>query len=216
MGIHETQQRSQIDRLKLTLADLWNGSGIEGRLVEIGSKWASFRIGKEIVSDEAIEVFVKCAQRFAELVYPMGIVDAKDPIFEGSQGLLLSQDNTEYAPHLTHSYTGMHNVRILCDQAGWKPEIYYVTRSYLTRHGSGRLPGEDSTLWFNDDTNFDNRWQGPLRFAPLDSGLRGRIAKDAGGEKHRLLMTHCDQSPPGEADIYSYGPSRKDVSAVKG
>ena len=66
---------------------------------------------------------------------------------------------------------------------------------------------------FYDDTNTGNAYQGNLRFAPLDVvELRGRCAKDAGTSPFKLVLTHCDQFPaPGEADLYSTGPTRQDV-----
>jgi len=213
VGLHETHQRSQADGLKITLGDVWNAVSLDARLEEIGRKWAAFRVGKEYHDDAAVETFVRCAREFAEYVQPMGMANARNPVFEGAQGLLLSQDNREYAPHLTHSYTGMRNVRILCAQAGLDPEILYVSRTYLTRHGAGPLPGEDRALHYDDDTNTENRWQGAPRFAPLDAdALRERIAKDAGSDPYKLLLTHCDQLPSGRADFYSSGPTRSDVA----
>lgn len=213
IGLHETQQRSRVPSLKITLGDLWNGVKLEDRLREIGTRWAGYRAHKDFHGEEAVQEFIECCHLFADYVQPMGIAHVKNPVFEGAQGLLLSQDNAEYRPHLTHSYTGMHNVRILCRQAGLDPEIYYVSRTYLTRHGAGRLPGEGGLLFaYADDTNNDNAWQGALRFAPLDADLRERIAKDADGP-HKLVMTHCDQRVPDQwADFYSSGPSRSDVS----
>lgn len=214
VGIHETHQRSQVPNLKITLGDLWNGVKIEDRLREIGTKWAGYRVGKDFHSEEAVEAFSSACHAFADYVQPMGISRVGEAVFEGAQGLLLSQDNAEFRPHLTHSYTGMHNVRILCEQAKLEaPEIYYVSRTYLTRHGMGPLPGE-SSISYHDDTNNENPWQGPLRFAPLDGRLRERIAKDAGGP-HKLVMTHCDQLEANLwADFYSHGSTRDDISAA--
>lgn len=213
VGLHETQDRSKVDSLKLTLGDLWNDHRTQDQINEIGVRWSSFRVGRAFHSEEAVEQFAECARAFADYVHPMGIAQAKDPVFEGAQGLLLSQDNAEYAPHLTHSYTGMHNAKKLCAQAGLDPEIVYVSRSYLTRHGHGRLPGEDPALRHDDDTNCESEWQGPLRFAPLDAGLRERIAKDAGGTPYRLAITHCDQhDAPLLAEITSHGPSRSAIT----
>jgi adenylosuccinate synthase len=104
-------------------------------------------------------------------------------------------------------------VRILCEQAGIKEDIetYYVSRTYLTRHGAGPLPGEDAKMRFDDDTNLVHPYQGKLRFATLDvDALYGRMAKD-GGHGH-LVLTHCDQvEPPCKASMYAYGPKRTDV-----
>ena len=217
VGLHETLQRSRVPNLKITMGDLWNGGGLRDRLREIGTKWSSYRTGgKEFHGEEAVEAFLKCALAFADFVHPMGIVHARDPVFEGAQGLLLSQDNEEYRPHLTHSYTGMRNVRVLCDQAGMDPEVYYVSRTYLTRHGAGVLPGEDGALRYPDNTNNENPWQGPLRFGALDHhALLARIRKDADGNAYKLLMTHCDHRPlPLLADFYSHGPARTDVAEM--
>lgn len=135
---------------------------------------------------------------------------AREPVFEGAQGLLLDQSNIAFYPHVTRSNTGMQNVRILCDHAAVRDvDVYYVSRTYLTRHGNAPLPGEDLNMRFQDDTNLDHPYQGRLRFAPLDyAALRERCAADAGG-RYKLVMTHCDQLDPGyDADLSFFGPTR--------
>lgn len=218
IGFHETITRSEkLPELKITMGDLWNDSKkLESKVSEICGKYANFRCGESFRDDEAIGVFLDCCKRFAEYVNPAGIGQCKDPVFEGAQGLLLDQNNKGFFPHLTHSNTGMENVNILCQQAGIKEkEIHYVSRTYLTRHGAGRLPGEDSSMSFADDTNRPNAFQETMRFAPLDSGLRKRIAKDASGP-HKLVLTHCDQlDAPMDADLYSHGPCRTDIGLEK-
>ena len=213
VGLHETVTRSKVDGLKITLGDLWNGRRLGDRVREIGEKWSSYRVGKSFSSDEAIETYVRCAREFADQVVPMGMQQVKDPVFEGAQGLLLSQDNKAFAPHLTHSYTGARNARLLCAQVGLDPDFYYVSRTYLTRHGAGVLSGEGAGRRHHDNTNHENHWQGPLRFAPLDNDLRKRVAADSGGA-FKLLLTHCDQERPGTANFYSYGPCRTDISCL--
>jgi adenylosuccinate synthase len=159
---------------------------------------------------------LECCRRFAEYVNPAGIGQCQEPVFEGAQGLLLDQNNTAYFPHLTHSNTGMQNVAILCAQAGIiQKEIYYVSRTYLTRHGAGPLPGEDPTMQFEDATNQPNPFQGELRFAPLDmNALRQRCARDAGGKPHKLVLTHCDQmEAPCAVDLRARGPTRDTIEA---
>jgi len=217
VGIHETIQRSAVPELKITMSDLWNRSPtLPSKLAEICDRYARFRTGAPIDEPRMTEAFLKECEAFADAVHPAGIGQCKDPIFEGAQGLLLSQDNVEYKPHLTHSYTGMRNVRILCQQAGiTEVDPYYVSRTYLTRHGAGPLPGEDPGMEFHDDTNVIHQWQGALRFAPLDAGLRDRCAADAGGD-FKLVLTHCDQREPNQlADLYSYGPTRANVRGWK-
>lgn len=215
LGVHETMQRSTVPHLKITMSDLWNRSGsLPGKIAEICDKYARFRIGRAIDEPAMVEAFLKACEAFAQAVHPAGIGQCQDPIFEGAQGLLLSQDNTEFRPHLTHSSTGMKNVRALCAQAGITEVVpYYVSRTYLTRHGAGPLPGEDPNLMYEDLTNLPHPWQGTLRFAPLDSGLRARIKADVGGDDYKLVMTHCDQVEivVHAADLYSYGPTRANV-----
>lgn len=148
----------------------------------------------------------------------MGIGQCKDIVFEGAQGLLLDQGNKEFFPHVTHSNTGMKNVRVLCEQAGIRDiEAYYVSRTYLTRHGAGPLPGENPSMSFEDDTNRPNPFQGSLRFAPLrPKELLDRIKADAGANQHKLVLTHCDQNPAAcDADLYCDGPGRRCVSEIK-
>lgn len=197
IGIHETMNRSQIQSLSLTVGELWNTpkSRIETKVAEIADSYARFRIGKPIDEPRAIEMFLSACEQFAQYVSPMGMAACSNPLFEGAQGLLLDQDNKDFYPHLTHSKTGMHNVLLLCAQAGiTNITPYYVSRTYLTRHGAGRLPGEDVSLQFEDDTNKPNEWQGSMRFAPLESyGLVDRCEKDSDGLVAKLVLTHHDQ-----------------------
>lgn len=218
VGVHETITRSRVKELKITMGDLWNGSKrLEAQLVEICGKYAEYRTGAKIDFEQGIKVFMECCEQFANCIHPLGIGQCVDPVFEGSQGLLLDQNNKEFFPHVTHANTGMTNVEILCAQAGiTEKEIYYVSRTYLTRHGAGRLPGEDSSLHFEDDTNLPNPFQGTLRFAPLDNRLKERCAQDAGNNPWKLVMTHCDQLPSSlEADFYSHGPLRTDIGVKR-
>lgn len=108
-------------------------------------------------------------------------------IFEGGQGLGLSQSNTKDFPHLTPSYTGSEEIVKLIGSRNIS--IFYVTRPYLTRHGAGPLPDENETLRTNvphDNTNEPNDYQGNLRFAPLNvSDMKKRIQKDLNNYKQK-------------------------------
>lgn len=214
VGFHETIVRSKVPELKITIGDLWNGVNIQGVADELCGKYSKFRTGKTFDDSRAVKAFLECCESFAQYVQPAGIGSFIDPVFEGAQGLLLDQNRKEFFPHVTHSNTGMENVNILCAQAGIKEkEIYYVSRTYLTRHGAGPLPGEDRELQYEDETNMPNTFQGSIRFAPLfENGLRGRCSEDC-KQEYKLVLTHCDQlSPSFEADLYSEGPSRADVT----
>lgn len=113
-------------------------------------------------------------------------------VFEGAQGLLLSQDFGENEKHTTPSFTGAENpVRMIGELSGKNDvEVCYVTRTYLTRHGAGPFEGEcpkdeiNPYMW--DMTNVPNGYQGTLRYGRLDvKGLRERI--DADFAKFRSL-----------------------------
>jgi adenylosuccinate synthase len=215
MGISETIDRSKVAELKITMADLYNQAGLETKLAEICDRWARFRTGSAVDDPKMAESFLKACKVLPEHLFPAGIGQCKDPVFEGAQGLLLDADNAEYFPHVTRSNTGLKNVRSLCQQAGIETiDAYYVTRTYLTRHGAGTLPNEDDGLSFWDDTNAENPYQGRLRFAPLDlRALRERVRRDAGDASLKLVVTHRDQLelPDLRGDLSSYGPSREDV-----
>jgi adenylosuccinate synthase len=217
VGFRETIERSQIPGLKITMSDLWNKvSNLEERLRQICGKYAEFRTGKPIVEPAMIVKFIEGCWAFADAVHPLGIAQCKEPVFEGAQGLLLDQSNKEFFPHVTSSNTGMKNVRVLCAQAGITDiEPYYMSRTYLTRHGAGPLPGESTRLRFEDNTNLDHPWQGRLRFAPLDvSALHKRCAEDFGTSPltPRIVLTHCDQlEPPCMSAMKSYGSTRNDI-----
>lgn len=217
IGFHETMNRSNVSELRITMSDLWNGSvRLEEQLAEVCGKYAKFRCGETFNEPRATEAFLKCCAAFAERVNPLGMSQCKDPVFEGAQGLLLDQGNKEFFPHVTHSNTGMRNVRVLCAQAGIADvEAYYVSRTYLTRHGAGPLPREDAGLSYSDDTNRPNSFQGTMRFASLDCDkLLARCRADAGTTPMKLVLTHCDQqSAPCRADLYSDGPTREAIQS---
>lgn len=215
LGMSETINRSKVPALDIRMSDIWNRVDLRKRLQEICGKYSEFRTGKKIANPgDMIEAFVRRCEVFAGLIHPLGMQQCKDPIFEGAQGLLLDQGRKEYWPHLTRSNTGMRNIRVLMQQAGiTEIDAYYCSRTYLTRHGAGPLPGEDTKMRYEDNTNLPHEFQGDLRFAPLDwKFLRARCGEDFGSDGYKLVLTHCDQrNPPVEADLYGFGPTCGDV-----
>lgn len=105
-------------------------------------------------------------------------------IFEGGQGLLLDQQNMGDFPHLTPSSVGSYNIHETIKNLGAESnDIYYVSRSYMTRHGAGPMEEECAKADINasivDATNMPNEWQGNLRFGFLKTdSLYRRIAGD--------------------------------------
>ena len=161
--------------------------------------------------------FCRDLEEFMEHAHFATIRKWKDPIFEGAQGLLLCQSNMDMYPHLTPSRCGLNNVRELMYEARQDLlEAYFVSRTYLTRHGVGPLADEDPKMCFADETNVENPWQGPLRFAPLDyDSLLKRIHAEC--HRPRLVMTHCDQLAPkstlvGWQYYNSFGETRHNIA----
>ena len=156
-------------------------------------------------------------------------------VFEGGQGLLLDRNNKEYYPHLTPSNTGIENpLKIISGlNSTLDIEVCYVTRTYLTRHGAGRLDGECNKSEIHPDmqdlTNIPNPHQGALRYAKLDENLlKERILKDfismrKYGAKISLAVTHKNEYDYVFSDTfkknfdyiyYSDGETRESVGRI--
>lgn len=127
-----------------------------------------------------------------------------DVIFENGQGLLLDQDNMEYYPHLTPSHTGLYNINAILKECYFTGCInaYYVSRTYMTRHGAGRFDTECEKKNINffmwDRTNVPNMFQDTLRYGTLDyKELAARIASESKKSDHpvttRLILTHLNE-----------------------
>ena len=147
--------------------------------------------------------------------------------FENGQGLLLDKDNMDYYPHLTPSNTGSKIPKEICKEVGIKQyDLYYITRTYMTRHGVGRFDTECAKFEINpnmiDMTNVPNPWQDNLRYGKLDlDDLRARIRKDSKDNivdsdaffRVYTFMTHRNEyyiNAP--ASIFSYGLTRNEVN----
>lgn len=175
---------------------------------------------KKVVENRAriFEVFTYELRNFANTAKVSDAVlsQAKLPVFEGAQGLLLDQNNLDFFPHLTPSNTGLKNViELLGLERPESIEVTYVIRSYLTRHGSGPLPHERHVVAHVDQTNVENEWQGQLRQAPLNLDLVLKAIKDDLSHvkdlRHlcpvfrNLAITHTDVLPMNTLSIVSQG-----------
>ena len=131
-------------------------------------------------------------------------------VFETGQGLLLDEDYTIYAPHLTPSKTGLHNIAQFLEKRDMPlNEFIYVTRPYVTRHGNGPLPHELKREELPGvgkvSTNMDNEWQGSIRYAKHESfqSFDGPVRDDVKSVLHMkcmrgamvsVLLTHLDET----------------------
>ena len=125
----------------------------------------------------------------------------KDFIFEGSQGILLDQ-HFGFFPHVTRSNTTSQNAMEIIRSSGLSNEeiiTYYVSRCYLTRHGTGPFPDGDfvELIRTENESNTENDWQGVFRTAKPDFSLiKHAIRCDKiynPASKKRLIFTCLDQ-----------------------
>ncbi len=165
-------------------------------------------------SDTVLENAVKEIYRNLQYIKPVNDVASflktyDRVIFENGQGLMLDSENAEFSPHVTASRTGLINpCEFLVHWNCVLDEVVYVTRSYVTRHGAGPLPGEcDGTelgIMEEDQTNLDNLWQGSLRYArhesiesfvtPVLEDLQNLKKYDLSVPTCSLMITHLNET----------------------
>ncbi|MCQ2523174.1 MAG: adenylosuccinate synthetase [Lachnospiraceae bacterium] len=157
----------------------------------------------DLLRNYAIEI--KNNISYIEIVRDLvDFIDAFDTvIFESGQGLMLDFDRQEYMPYLTPSKTGVANpVNFLSRIGKSLDEVIYVSRTYVTRHGAGPLPGEvirnELEGVEKDFTNEPNDWQGTIRYGKHIS-LKDFVepllsdCKDIKAEIS-LVLTHVDET----------------------
>ena len=123
-------------------------------------------------------------------------------IFEGGQGLLLDQQNMDDFPHLTPSSVGSYNIHdTISDLGADSTEVFYVSRSYMTRHGAGPMEDEckkeDINSSIVDTTNIPNEWQDSLRFGFLKTDslfrrIRGDFNRYDDNARANLVFTQLN------------------------
>ncbi len=149
--------------------------------------------------DELEDLFVQSMMALPCSVVPEPPTEADtEIIYEGAQGLLLDMDYGFY-PHVTPSHTGLDNIPT--DQLQ-NANVYFVTRTYTTRHGNGYEPKHELYYDLNDkhETNVDNEFQGPFKVGILEFGLIhhaiDRHHLDVWQKKYNLqyhlMVTHGD------------------------
>lgn len=155
----------------------------------------------------------------------------KHIIFEGAQGILLDMDLGIF-PNVTYGHTSSKNAIAICRELGIRDiELYYVTRSYLTRHGNGWMPNQQEITLINNEheINVPNEWQGSLRVGELDYDLLNYALKSDSayscGHDKNLVITCLDQRPDFKLSsvfdyeqfvrvIGSYSPDSKDFKVI--
>lgn len=224
MGIYETELREKAG-LKITVGDL-PSMGVKGlfdKLIEIKESYIPKRLKEENISIEMIKEYADLLNdrnvliNFSNEVFKnlslIKIVDNErsffneydQVIFENGQGLLLDSECERFYPNVSGSRTGLTNIEKIISRNNEKlNEVIYVSRTYVTRHGAGCLPGEcgcgEIPEFLKDNTNLPNEWQGSLRYAfhesikefvnPVEEDLKELNYRP----KVSLLLTHLNET----------------------
>ncbi|MGN0352680.1 MAG: adenylosuccinate synthetase [Roseburia sp.] len=226
MGINEAVVRSQKQEARLQVKDIWdmNEAMLFKRLMEIRRNYVPKRLEElgleqkemgeygELLQEEQVlknvaEVMCQNKEKIHLVEDVSSFISKYDQmIFEGAQGLLLDDAYEKYAPYLTPSNTGCTNPIAFLKEQGIsdKPELVYVSRTYVTRHGAGPLPEEikdyNCIEKWKDQTNVPNPWQGCLRWARhpgIDAFIepvQQDVKKADIPVQPTLMLTHCDET----------------------
>ena len=222
MGINEAVVRSGCGGMRLELEEVASctAEDLHKRLREIRKSYVPVRMRElglthenageygELLRNDAVlgnAAEAMCRNVSLVTIDDRIITSYESVIFEGAQGLLLDEECRRFAPHLTSSRTGLHNPARICRDsfAGVRPEIVYVTRPYVTRHGAGPLPYENMNgtgRGWHDETNRPNEWQGALRFASHGTvaeflkPVKEDLQTFSGRKTVSLMVTHADET----------------------
>lgn len=195
MGFGATLQRQE-NYFKLHVQDLMYEDIVVQKLKAIAGYYGSFN--KDEINSN-ISYFLGAVDKVRKVIRidTDSVLKEYNPIFEGGQGILLDMD-FGFFPHVTRSNTTTKNALELYPQSS---DVYYVTRSYLTRHGNGYLPKEcELPLIHNEEeTNKSHEYQGEFRTAKLNPDLMN-YALDCDnnfsrGMNKNLVITCIDQYP---------------------
>jgi len=230
-GIFETIVRNRNETFNLNAKkvfsdNLWMDSYVSSMMNRIKTIYTSKRLSELNVNikdtkwehliyddNEIISNYMKDIQFMKEHVIIVNdsqeksLLNGHDNIvFEGAQGLLLDQNNTDYFPNLTPSNTGLTNPVKILKANGLTSEdieVCYVTRSYATRHGAGRFETECESKLIAEDlvdsTNIQNPFQDTIRYGKLDVDLMMKNIKNDLSIvdfdiKTSIAITHLDET----------------------
>lgn len=174
MGIFECVKRNKDQRFTLYAMDMLDSFNLYRKLVGINREFG-IDVDDIVYNLDNFMKAVGYILNNCQIVELNQIAQNYDTlIFEGGQGLLLDQSNIGDFPHLTPSSVGSFNIYNTINNLGANNvDVFYVSRSYMTRHGAGPMDYECNKDDINPDivdaTNIPNDWQGALRFGFLDT-----------------------------------------------
>lgn len=133
--------------------------------------------------EPSMNEWLDAAEFFADktfIEYERSLQNYGHIIFEGAQGVLLDQEYGVF-PDVTYSHTTSRNALSLLEEANLLKKsnlvnILHVRRPYITKHGKGYFPGEDSDfksilINIENEHNQYNDFQGEFRYAPFSLEL---------------------------------------------
>lgn len=182
LGIFEASKRNSIKEFSLYAKDLISPFVTYNKLKRIEKRYGVS--DDELYNIHHFMLAVDYVVNHCEIIpFDKIVTRYQTVIYEGGQGLLLDQSNIGGFPHLTPSSVGSRNIHNDIEQYANIADIYYVSRTYMTRHGNGNMENEcykhDINANIVDETNMPNEWQGSLRFGFINPNtLHQRIRKD--------------------------------------
>lgn len=133
-----------------------------------------YGIEKNEVLEKEVVYFLKSIENLDWKIKDYSFLEKYETIiFEGSQGVLLDMNHGIF-PNVTYANTTAKNAIEICKKLQIEDiETFYVSRSYVTRHGNGwMLNEEELTLKNNEEeTCVYNEFQKHLRTGKLDVDL---------------------------------------------
>lgn len=197
-GVGATMKRQE-SPYKLFAADLMTPRGM---LIE-KLKGIAYYYGlmNEDQLEESLQDFLNAVDKIDWKIEDYNYLNSfENLIFEGSQGVLLDMDHGVF-PNVTYANTTSKNAYEICRLLKIEDiEMFYVTRNYSTRHGSGWMANEKEIMLKNNDeeTCVFNEYQKELRLGTLDDDLLNYALLLDGvyvaATKKNLVITCLDQT----------------------
>ena len=213
VGFGSTIERHE-QYYKLYVRDLFHPTVLEAKLLNIGLKYYK---KYEYETIDVVKDFMKKVEQVlphltlieddSDEYWLLNEIHKGEVVFEGAQGILLDMD-FGFFPNVTRSNCTSKNAMEIIGDDDYAPdgskstEIFYVTRSYQTRHGAGFMSNETALPRLINDENETNRkhkFQGEFRKSILDfdmlkySMLTDRMFAGVDCKKN-LVITCVDQT----------------------
>jgi adenylosuccinate synthase len=212
LGVGATMQRCIESPYKTYVMDLKFPAMLIEKMKSVRRYYENILDGRPILLDAFDEHAMELVSHFHDSMYALNPdhfeIEAappkpkRDVIFEGSQGVMLDMDHGVF-PNVTYANTTSKNAFKYVRDWALKPELFYVTRCYTTRHGEGWMPDERHIELVNnhEEINVHNRWQGDFRLGELNYPMINQsIAFDSCYHKEysppkNFVLTCLDQRP---------------------